>query len=174
MTLKNKQRKIRNPFNGLEGYRCFGCSPTNPIGLKMDFFEEGEEVVSVWEPELDFQGYYNVLHGGIQAALMDEIASWVVYVKLKTAGFTSKAEVRYHHTVYVDQGPVTLRAKSVGMRRNLADIAVELFDARGKKCASGKFIYFTYPEKIAREKMYYPEPEDFYEDQAEDSNASDQ
>ncbi len=120
MASQNNQRKIRNPFVKLPGYNYFGCSPGNPFGLHMTFTEEGDEVVSNWDPEEKFQGYFEILHGGIQAALMDEISSWVVYVKLKTAGFTSKAEVRYHKTIYIDNGPLTIRAHSLGMRRNEA------------------------------------------------------
>lgn len=154
----NNQQHIRNPYLDLDGYNCFGCSPDNPLGLHMHFTKEGDEVVSVWNPVPDFQGYFRILHGGIQATLMDEIASWVVYAILKTAGYTSKAEVRYHKTVYVDQGPLTLRARAIGMRRNLADIDVRLFDHAGIKCASGIFTYFTFPEVVAKERLFYSAP----------------
>jgi len=131
----------------------------------MTFREEDDEVVSQWDPQEYFQGYFGILHGGVQAALMDEIASWVVYVKLKTAGFTSKAEVRYHQTVHVNKGPVTLRARASKMRRNLADIEVILLNSEGIKCASGLLTYFTYSEEKARDTMYYPAKNDFFEEE---------
>jgi len=162
MESKNESRKIRNPFVDLPDYNCFGCSPKNPFGLKMTFTEEGEEVVSVWDPQKHFQGYLEILHGGIQAALMDEIASWVIYVKLKTAGFTSKAEIRYHKKVYVNQGPLRIKAHASKMRRNLAEIEVALFDSNGQKCASGHLTYFTFPEEKAKGTMYYPASNDFF------------
>ena len=149
-------KALSNPFASLEGYNCFGCSPHNMAGLRMKFFEDGDEIVSEWTPHDGYQGYHNVLHGGVQATLMDEIASWVVYVKLTTAGFTSRADVRYRKTVYVDHGPVTLRAKCTGMRRNLADIEVKLFDTDGNLCTEGTFTYFTYSKEKAREHMFYP------------------
>ena len=149
-------KRLTNPFEKLEGYNCFGCSPHNHHGLRMQFFEEGEEIVSTWEPVRDYQGYHNVLNGGIQATLMDEIASWVVYVKLKTAGFTSRADVRYRKTVFTDGGAVTLRARCTAMRRNLADIEVRLFDSGNTLCAEGLFTYFTYSAEKAREHMFYP------------------
>ncbi|MCX6282817.1 MAG: PaaI family thioesterase [Bacteroidetes bacterium] len=124
-------KELRNPFVSLEGYNCFGCSPGNSIGLQMKFFEDGEEIVSQWEPKKHFQGYHTILHGGIQATLMDEIASWFVYVKLKSAGVTSKAEVRYIKPLYVDRGALTIRASLFRMRRNLADISVKIFDHEG-------------------------------------------
>ena len=80
----------------------------------MKFFEDGEKILSEWMPQNGYQGDHNVLHGGVQATLMDEIASWVVYVKLTTAGFTSRADVRYRKTVYVDHGPVKLTADASG------------------------------------------------------------
>ena len=132
----------------------------------MNFFDDGEEIVSEWSPEDTYQGYHQVLHGGIQATLMDEIASWVVYVKLQTAGFTSRADIRYRKTVYVDHGPLRLRAKSTGMRRNLADIEVKLFDASGTLCSEGVFTYFTYSKEKAREHMFYPGPDKFFKEDA--------
>ena len=95
---------------------------------------------------------------------MDEIASWVVYVKLKTAGFTSKAEIRYRKNVYVNKGNLSLTARLLQMRRNLADIEVNLFDHERTLCASGLFTYFTFTQEKAREKMFYPEYRHFFEE----------
>ena len=120
----------------------------------MRFFEYGDYIISKWMPRENFQGYLNILHGGIQATLMDEIASWVVIAQLHSAGYTSKAEIRYHKTAFVNKGPITLRARSIGMRRNLADIEVRLLDATGMKCSSGLFTYFTYPENRVKAKMF--------------------
>ena len=156
-------KTLRNPFTKLEGYNCFGCSPDNQLGLHLTFTEEEEEIVSRWDPDTNFQGYFNILHGGIQAALMDEIASWTVYVKVKTAGFTSKAEIRYHKTVGMDQGPITLRSKVKQMRRNLADIEVLLFDRNNTLCAEGLLTFFTFPLDKSKQSMYYPDHTDFYE-----------
>jgi acyl-coenzyme A thioesterase PaaI-like protein len=156
-------KKLQNPFTRLPGYNCFGCSPTNPLGLHLTFSESEDEIVSSWNPDLNFQGYFNILHGGIQATLMDEIASWTVYVKVKRAGFTSKAEFRYLKNVGMDQGPVMLRSRVKQMRRNLADIEVSLFDKNNTLCATGLLTYYTYPLDMSQASMYYPDPVDFYE-----------
>jgi acyl-coenzyme A thioesterase PaaI-like protein len=156
-------KKIANPYRNLEGYYCFGCAPQNQNGLHMQFFEEGEAIVSEWEPKNYFQGYYQVLHGGIQATLMDEIASWLVQVKLKTAGVTSQMTIRYKKTVPINRGNIRLRARLTGKRRNLADIRVELFGPDGSLCAEGDFVYFTFPEEVAREKLHYPGHKAFFE-----------
>lgn len=41
-------RKIINPWKDMEGYNCFGCSPDNEAGVRMVFYEDGDEIVSVW------------------------------------------------------------------------------------------------------------------------------
>jgi acyl-coenzyme A thioesterase PaaI-like protein len=155
--------KLRNPFIQHKEYNCFGCSPNNPIGLQLSFFEERDEIVSRWLPQSNFQGYLNILHGGIQAALMDEIASWTVYVKVKTAGFTSKAEIRYLKPVNIEQGPITLRSKVKQMRRNLADIEVLLYDTNNALCAEGLLTFYTFPADKSKQSMYYPDYSEFYE-----------
>ena len=156
-------REVRNPFVSLEGYNCFGCSPGNSQGLQMKFVEEGEEIVSYWEPKKHFQGYHTVLHGGIQAALMDEIASWFVYVRLKSAGVTSRAEIRYIKPLHTDRGVIMVRASLVKMRRNLADIKVRIFDHENVLCAESLMVYFTISPGKAKDTLYYPGPENFFD-----------
>ena len=72
-------KKIINPWRGMDGYNCFGCAPHNEAGVKMEFYEDGDEIVSVWRPESKFQGWINTLHGGVQSVLLDEICGWVVF-----------------------------------------------------------------------------------------------
>jgi acyl-coenzyme A thioesterase PaaI-like protein len=152
---------INNPFHKLEGYNCFGCSPDNKLGLRMHFRIEDDEVICDWEPENHLQGWVGVLHGGIQATLMDEIASWFVFVKLKTAGVTSKMEVKLIKPVKMDKAPFRLRATLKEMQKNIALIHVELFMSDGILGAEAIMHYFTYPEKIASQRLYYPGIEHF-------------
>ena len=78
-------KKIINPWKDMEGYNCFGCSPDNEAGVRMEFYEDGDEVVSIWKPRPEYQGWLNTLHGGIQSVLLDEICGWVVFRKLQSA-----------------------------------------------------------------------------------------
>jgi uncharacterized protein (TIGR00369 family) len=156
-------RKLKNPFASKEGYNCFGCSRDNHHGLQMEFYEDGDYLVSEWEPKSFLQGYGNVLHGGIQTTLMDEIASWVVYVKAKTGGVTANLEVKFKKAVYVDKGPLTIRAKLNTLEKRFAYIYAELLDNEGNVCAEANLRYFVFPEKVAREKLFYPGSEAFYE-----------
>ena len=57
-------KKIKNPWLHNEEYHCFGCCPDNPLGLKMEFYEEGDEIISYWHPSEHYQGWVGVMHGG--------------------------------------------------------------------------------------------------------------
>jgi len=156
-------RKIINPYLKLENYRCFGCSPDNPYGLGMEFYEDGEEVICRWNPKDHLQGYDNILHGGIQSTLADEIASWVVFVKLKTAGVTSRLEMFFKKPVFTHKGLITLRAGVKAVQGRTASVAVKLLDAEEILCAEAVVDYFIYPPHLAERKLRYPGYEKFFE-----------
>ncbi len=163
-------KKIRNPFVGLEGFNCFGCNPGNPIGLKMNFVEDGEYVTSEWEPQNHFQGYLNVLHGGIQTTLMDEIASWTVYVKTRTAGVTSAIHSRFIKPVYMNKGNIRLTCRLIKQEKKLATLEVKLYNADNVLCSESEIEYFIYPEEIARRRLHLPEMNSFYYGSEEQEN----
>ena len=154
-------KKILNPERQNASYNCYGCCPSNPIGLKMEFYEDGEYVVSTWLPNIDFQSYTNVLHGGIQMALLDELACWVMMIKVCTAGFTQHMEIDFKKNVFICHGAVTLKARVREIVGDLAYIEAYLIDKDGVVRTEALAIYFIYPEKIARKRLNYPGPENF-------------
>ena len=128
----------------------------------MEFYEYGDFIICEWDPKVYMQGYINILHGGIQATMLDEIANWVVNVKVKTAGVTSKLEISLLKPVFTNKGKLTAKGKLLEMKRNIAIIEAELIDSEGVVTTKGKVNFFTYPEKIAKEKLNYPGVESFY------------
>lgn len=53
---------------------CYVCGRDNPAGLKMSFYDDGNALVnSIVTPANHFQGYPGVLHGGVAAAMLDEV-----------------------------------------------------------------------------------------------------
>ena len=155
-------RKIKNPYAEREGYNCFGCSPKNEHGLQMEFYDDEEFVISNWEPKTYLAGYGNILHGGIQSLIFDEIASWAVYVKVKTAGVTATLNVKYKSPVFTDKGKILIKAKLIDQNRRFATIHTELFDADGKICSEAEVKYFLFPLEIAKRKFHYPGVEAFF------------
>jgi acyl-coenzyme A thioesterase PaaI-like protein len=156
-------RKILNPFVGSEGYHCFGCSPDNHDGLQMQFYEEGDYVISEWNPEHKFQGYRNVLHGGIQTTLMDELAAWVCYVKIGQSGMTYKIEAKFKKAVYSNQGSISIKGRLIEVRKNIASVETKLYSSSGELCSEAIVDYFIVsPEKAAKD-LFFPGKDKFFE-----------
>ena len=149
-------RKIKNPWISCEGYNCFGCCPDNPLGLHMVFFEDGDDIVSYWKPGERYQGWVNVLHGGIIASLIDELAGWVVFRKLQTTGVTSSLNVRYKKAISTLEPELTIRGRITEQRRNLVTIVVEIMNSKGELCATGEALYFAASQEKAREEGFGP------------------
>jgi len=156
-------RKIKNPYNHLEDYNCFGCSSKNDLGLKMEFYEDGDYIVSKWQPKSHLAGYGNILHGGIQSTILDEIASWVVYTKVQTAGVTATLNVKYKNTVFTDKGELTVRAKLINKDRKFALIRAEILNSVGVICSVAEVKYFIFPQEMAKQRFHYPGVEAFFE-----------
>ena len=150
----NIMRKIINPWIGTEGYNCFVCCPTNPIGLHLEFWEDGDYIVTKFKPTHDYESWQNTLHGGIQALLIDETAGWVVCRKLQTNGVTSKMEMHYLKPVSTLLDEITVRAKITKMMRNVAFIEAELMDADETVLTRADLVYFCTPQ-------FKLKPEDF-------------
>ena len=139
----------------MEGYRCFGCDPHSERGLRMEFYEDGDCIVSRWKPRPEFQGWVDTLHGGIQATLADEISSWVVFRKFQTSGVTSRMEVRYLKPVHTSDDYITLHATVARQRRNVVDIEVKLYDSHGQLCTEALCIYFLFPKEKAHSEFHF-------------------
>jgi len=157
------KRKIHNAYADIAEYHCFGCSPTNPIGLKLNFWEEGEWVYAKWMPEKWYEGYLNMLHGGIQSTLLDEIADWALIVKLGTSGVTKNLNITYLKPVFVNQGEITIKAKLISHNENSALTYAELLDKEGTVRSHAEIEYFVFPQEIAKQKYNFPEYEAFFE-----------
>ena len=116
----------------------------------MEFFEDGEDIVSFWEPGLNYQSWLNTLHGGIQATLLDETAGWYVTRKMQTAGVTSAMNVRYRHNVPAGPGvKLEIRVRLKEMRRNLVVLQGSI-SHEGQVCTTAEMTYFTFPQERAR------------------------
>ncbi len=159
-------KKILNPWKtnpeNRKEYNCFGCSPFNEIGLQLEFWEDGDELIAKWSPRKSLEGWLGVLHGGIQATLLDEMGGWIVMIKLQTAGVTAGMNVKYLKPVKVSGGELTIRGRLLRCEKRIAKIECSLENQHGETCAKAELDYFFFPEKIAKARYYYPGIEAFY------------
>ncbi len=82
-------------FESDEPRTCFGCGPDNPKGLRLRFFETGEGVEVDYVAPEHLNGAAGVVHGGVQATLLDEALCMTAYAKEGTTVVTGELTVRY-------------------------------------------------------------------------------
>ena len=162
--MDTQPRPIHNPFAGHDEYNCFGCDPNNPIGLKLSFVLEGESVAATWSPRDDLEGYPGVVHGGIQATLVDEVAAWCAYAVLARAGVTKQLQINYLKPARAANGPFRLVATVARSDEKAAAISVTLTDSTGTLCASATVEYALFSDEIGRRRFGFPGIEAFLPD----------
>lgn len=109
--------------------RCFVCGSENSRGLQAKFEIDPEQLSSRCLISLpgDFQGWQNVVHGGVLATLLDEAS---IYACRTTAPqcVTAELSVRYKKPVPVET-PLEVSAKVVEQKKRVflveAAIAVD-------------------------------------------------
>ena len=107
-------------------------------------------------PRKSLEGFVNILHGGIQATLLDEIASWAVQTQCKTVGVTSSMEISYRRPVYISDGEISLRATIREAGSRMAIVDTELLGNDGKLCALAVIKYFLFNQEKASDEYFYP------------------
>ncbi|MFX0070287.1 MAG: PaaI family thioesterase [Candidatus Hermodarchaeota archaeon] len=86
------------------GGNCFGCSPKNKYGLQMKvYYSEAGCVSRLVVPE-NYCGFEGLVHGGIIATILDEIAAWTLILHLNRLGVTQTVKIDYLKPVYINQG----------------------------------------------------------------------
>jgi acyl-coenzyme A thioesterase PaaI-like protein len=84
---------------------CLVCGTENAAGLHARFFElESGELVGVFRPSVEHQGYPGRLHGGIASAVLDEtIGRAINSGEAVVWGVTVELSVRYRHPAPLDE-----------------------------------------------------------------------
>ncbi|MBN1427808.1 MAG: PaaI family thioesterase [Anaerolineae bacterium] len=88
---------------------CFVCGLESPVGLKLRFDDNGNnEVRALYSVGAEYQGYPGVVHGGIVAAMLDEIGGRVPMAGAPDRFMvTAKLAIRYRRPVPTET-PLTL------------------------------------------------------------------
>jgi uncharacterized protein (TIGR00369 family) len=82
---------------------CFVCGEDNSAGLRARFFAAADgTVLSTYVAEERFVGYAGILHGGVLAALLDEVMIKAI-LKDDILAVTASMEVKFKKPVRVGQ-----------------------------------------------------------------------
>lgn len=119
---------------------CFGCGEKNPIGLHLDFESLEDKVVAKKIVPHEYQGYSNVVHGGIVTTLLDEAMENFIQKKYNEQAMTGRIEIRYKHPTPVDE-ELKISAWQESQRRNIISMCatVEMPDGTITAEATAKF-----------------------------------
>lgn len=140
-------REIENVFIDLPGNNCFVCHPGNKLGLRLKFFADDDtgEVFTTFVPERHFNGFPGILHGGIQCAIMDELAFWAMFDKVGKIGVTTRIDLRYLAPVGFDV-PLEARAKMIEFEGGKARVSAAIKGKNGRDSARAVVTY-ALPDK---------------------------
>lgn len=73
---------------------CFVCGKRNANGLQLDFELVGEDRIRTeFTPSKQYQGWKDVLHGGIIATILDEVMVNAAYLR-KIVAVSAKFEIK--------------------------------------------------------------------------------
>ncbi|UCC95918.1 MAG: PaaI family thioesterase [Candidatus Omnitrophota bacterium] len=76
---------------------CFGCSPQNPIGLKISFEVNSDAVRGEFTSNKDHEGPPGFVHGGILAAILDEALSYIARSSMQHGIRTMKETITFRN-----------------------------------------------------------------------------
>lgn len=125
---------------------CFLCGVENPIGLKLAFYETGENrVIAQFVPKEEHQGYPGVMHGGIACALLDEAIGRTL-VPYDIWAMTVDLKVRFHKPVPLGE-PLTVIGEIVRLRSRTMEGKGEIRLADGSLAVSAEARYIRLSEE---------------------------
>lgn len=142
------------------------CGVANPHGLHMSFYQPQPDVVTATYvvPE-HFQGYPGVAHGGIIAAMLDEVAGRV-FMGGEPPRFmvTARISIRYRKPVPVGE---TLHL-SGRIKRDDGRVGVstsEIRDEKGQLLAEAEVVMANIPPEVVNGVNVGPEDWQVYPDE---------
>ena len=74
---------------------CFGCSPTNPHGLKLRFRHAEQGCVTRCTLSDSLCGFDGLVHGGILSTVLDETAAYALFAHLGRFAVTREMTTRF-------------------------------------------------------------------------------
>ncbi len=129
---------------------CFVCGLENKVGLHSKFYSEEPGKVRVdWTAPDCYQGYPGHLHGGISAALLDEVAGRTVLGVTDFRFFvTMKMELRYRKPVPIGV-PLVIRGELVKDRGRFVEARSAIHLPDGSVAVEADVLVAEAPQQMA-------------------------
>jgi uncharacterized protein (TIGR00369 family) len=131
---------------------CFVCGRANQFGLHMDFYqnESGEVTANITVPD-QFQGYPGIVHGGIIAAMLDEVTGRSIMISNPNRFMvTAKLSIRYRKPVPIGR-PLRLTGRLAADNGRVASVSGKICAEDGTLLAEAEAVLVDIPESITTE-----------------------
>lgn len=107
-------------------FRCFGCSPRNPIGLALELRRlPGGEISAETTFSEDYASYPGIVHGGLVSTVVDEVMGDMLALRYGMLAFSVSLRTRMLLPLRVGEPYVTtarMAGSGPGVIRTEADI----------------------------------------------------
>ena len=123
------------------GNKCFVCGPENEDGFKLRFENSSEGLSKarcVFEEK--HQGYDNIVHGGLIAAVLDDSMAYAI-MGLGLMPVTVEMKIRYKKPTRVGE-EITLEGRVIKVGRKMVEVEADAKGPNGevRAHAEGKFM----------------------------------
>ena len=86
-----------------DDHMCFACGKQNGAGLQLEFELIGDDRIRTeFTPPKQFQGWKDVLHGGIIATILDEVMVNGAYLR-QIMAVTTKLQITLRHPAAIGE-----------------------------------------------------------------------
>ncbi|MBE0432960.1 PaaI family thioesterase [candidate division WOR-3 bacterium] len=113
---------------------CFACGTGNKNGLHLDIVEHDSGVQATIDPPPWSAGYRDVVHGGIVATILDELAVWAAF-KAGHRSVTAELAMRMKDPMKIGQ-TYTADARVVNIKHRLIAAESRILDRHRALIAS--------------------------------------
>jgi len=143
---------IQVPWSVLPDYRCFGCSPHNPGGLRLTFEPHPEGVRTRFRLGRAFESYPGVVHGGLVGVICDEAMGNLIVLTHGRSAFTVSMRLRYVQPLLVDR-PYQAVARLRDGAPELVHASAEIADDEGTLVAAATAVYQPFSLDQTRDQL---------------------
>ena len=118
--------------------RCFACGKENAFGLQVnpDITLDGARVRIECTPPSHFQGWANVIHGGILSTLLDEAITYVGIASFDGPAVTAQLEIRFKKPAMAGDKLIVI-ANRVKMGKRLIEVEAHIDSENGERIVEG-------------------------------------
>ncbi len=122
--------------------KCFACGSNNPIGLRLNIIKQSDRVATDFVAAPPYQGWKDIVHGGIIATILDELMVWAaVHQDIKVV--TAEMSVRFKSPMQVGERVRGFgRIVTVKHGLVLTEAALERTDGTIIATATGKMLKY--------------------------------